>query len=148
MENKILFLCVHNSARSQMAEAFLNQIDGKTLIAESAGLEPGTLNANVIEVMKEKGIDISKNKTKDVFELVKQGKTFDAVITVCDAHNAERCPVFPGKVKRIAWFYDDPSSFKGTEEEVLERTRQVRDAIERDVKDFVKEASEISFWVN
>ena len=146
MEYKILFLCVHNSARSQMAEAFLNKLDGKALIAESAGLEPGTLNPNVVEVMKEIGIDISGNRTKDVFELFKDGKKYDAVVTVCDAHNAERCPVFPGKVKRIAWFYDDPSSFKGTHEEILERTRQVRDAVERDVTAFVKEANDISFW--
>ncbi len=93
----VLFVCIHNSARSQMAEAFLNELGKENFHAESAGLEPGKLNPNVIKVMQEIGIDISNNSTTDVFDLFRKGKRYDAVVTVCDAANGERCPVFPGK---------------------------------------------------
>src|SRR3974377_1305833 len=96
MKKKVLFVCIHNSARSQMAEAFLNQICRETFEAQSAGLEPGKLNPVVVEAMKEVGIDISANRTKEVFDMVKGGKTFSYVITVCDEASAERCPIFPG----------------------------------------------------
>ena len=136
---KVLFLCVHNSARSQMAEAFLNQIGGDMLIAESAGLEPGVLNPYVIEVMKEIGIDISANQTRSAFDLFKQGRRFNFVITVCDAANAERCPIFPGVTKRISWSFEDPSLFTGTHEEKLAKTRIVRDNIRTQIEKFVNE---------
>jgi arsenate reductase len=136
---KVLFLCVHNSARSQMAEAFLNQLAGDTFIAESAGLEPGNLNPLVVEVMGEIGLDISGNKTRSAFDLFKQGQMFHFVITVCDAANAERCPIFPGVTKRISWSFEDPSSFTGTHEEKLEKTRHVRDKIKSEIEKFVKE---------
>ena len=97
--------------------------------------------------MKETGIDISHKKTQGVFDLFQQGKKYDAVITVCDAANAERCPIFPGKVKRMAWSFPDPSAFKGSEEEILENTRKIRDEIENKVRAFIKEAEELSFWV-
>ena len=83
-KKKVLFVCIHNSARSQMAEAFLKQMAGDRLEVESAGLEPGKLNPIVVEAMKEVGIDISQNKTKSVFDFYKQGKKYDYVITVCD----------------------------------------------------------------
>lgn len=146
-KHRTLFVCIHNSARSQMAEAFLNVIGHTNFQADSAGLEPGTLNPKVVAVMKEKGIDISRNKTKSVFDLFKQGTLYNAVITVCDAASAESCPIFPGVVKRIGWSFADPSSFTGTEEEVLENTRKVRDEIERKITEFVKEASEVSYWI-
>jgi arsenate reductase len=136
---KVLFLCVHNSARSQMAEAFLNQLAGDTFKAESAGLEPGILNPLVVEVMQEIGIDISGNQTRSAFDLFKQGLTFNFIITVCDAANAERCPIFPGVTKRISWSFDDPSSFTGTHEEKLAKTRLVRDKIKSEVEKFVNE---------
>jgi arsenate reductase len=136
---KVLFLCVHNSARSQMAEAFLNQLAGDIFKAESAGLEPGILNPLVVEVMQEIGIDISGNQTRSAFDLFKQGLTFNFVITVCDAANAERCPIFPGVTKRISWSFDDPSSFTGTHEEKLAKTRIVRDKIKSEVKKFANE---------
>jgi arsenate reductase len=129
IKHKILFVCIHNSARSQMAEAFLNELGGEHFSAESAGLEPGTLNPVVVQVMKEAGIDISHKNTQAVFDLLKQGKAYDAVITVCDEASAEKCPVFPGKAKRAGWSFPDPSSFAGTKEEILEQTRKVRDAI-------------------
>ncbi len=100
---KVLFVCVHNSARSQMAEAFLNQLAGDKFKAESAGLEPGTLNPLVVEVMKEIGIDISHNQTKSAFDFFKQGRLFNFVITVCDSASAERCPIFPGVTQRLGW---------------------------------------------
>src|SRR5579863_2061337 len=103
LRHKILFVCIHNSARSQMAEAFLNKYGKDQYQAESAGIEPGKMNPNVVMVMQEVGIDLSKKKTQGVFDLLKQGKSYNAVITVCDAASAEKCPVFPGKGKKLAW---------------------------------------------
>src|ERR1700720_1397799 len=127
MKKKALFVCIHNSARSQMAEAFLNQICGEEFEAHSAGLEPGKLNPLVVEAMAEAGIDISKNPTKAVFDMFKSGQLFGYVITVCDEASAERCPIFPGVTKRLHWSFPDPSSFQGTDDERLEQTRAVRD---------------------
>lgn len=136
---RVLFICIHNSARSQMAEAFTNQLGAGAFIAESAGLEPGILNQDVVKLMLESGIDISGNKTKDVFEMHAGGKSFDYVITVCDAKNAERCPVFPGKAKKIAWMFDDPSQVTGSNEERLFKIREVRDEIKNAVGNFINE---------
>jgi len=119
-----------------MAEAFLKHFGGDRFEVMSAGLEPGKLNPNVVEVMKEKGIDISGNSTKSVFDLHKQGMTFDYVITVCHSEAAERCPVFPGKTARLHWPFSDPSGFTGEREDVMEKTRAVRDEIEAEVKKF------------
>src|SRR5205085_4369744 len=94
MKANVLFICIHNSARSQMAEAWLNQLCGESFAAESAGLEPGTLNPLVVEAMGEVGIDISQKKTRAVFDVFKSGKLFASVITVCDETSAERCPIF------------------------------------------------------
>lgn len=137
MAKKVLFLCIHNSARSQMAEAYLKKFGGDKYEVESAGLEPGKLNALVVEVMKEDGIDISKNPTNDVFEFYRQGRTYNTVITVCDQANAERCPVFPGMSQKTAWSFEDPSSFDGSHEERLASTREVRDAIKEAVRNYV-----------
>jgi len=130
-----------------MAEAFLNNRGAGHFEAESAGLEPGKLNPNVVGVMKEAGVDISANKTQSVFDLFKQGRQYDAVITVCDGASAETCPVFPGAVKRIGWSFADPSRFNGTQEEILEKTRQVRDEIEKKINEFVKEADSVNYWI-
>jgi len=124
-----------------MAEAYLKKFGGDKYQVESAGLEPSKLNGLVVEVMKEDGIDISNNPTNDVFEFHQQGKTYDTVITVCDQANAERCPVFPSMSKKIAWSFEDPSSFVGSHEEKLAKTRQVRDAIKQTVKEFVTQHS-------
>jgi len=134
MKAKVLFVCIHNSARSQMAEAFLNQICGDFFEAHSAGLEPGNLNPIVVEAMREIGIDISGNKTKAVFDMFKSGKMFQYVITVCDETSAERCPIFPGIAKRLHWSFPDPSSFPGTHDEKLAETRKVRDIIKNKVE--------------
>ena len=134
-KKNVLFICVHNSARSQMAEAFLKQMAGDKFEVESAGLEPGKLNLIVVEVMKEVGIDISQNKTKSVFDFYKQGKQYDYVITVCDESQSGACPMFPGKGERLHWGFDDPSGFQGIWEEKLEKTREVRDKIKHRIID-------------
>jgi len=134
---KILFVCIHNSARSQMAEAFANFLGKGKLLAFSAGIEPGTLNPYVVKAMKEIGLDISNNKTKGIDTFLKSNHSFDYVITVCDATSGERCPIFPGKVKRLHWEFDDPSAFKGTEEEIMVKVREVRDKIKENVVEFL-----------
>ena len=142
---KVLFVCVHNSARSQMAEAFLNEMAGDLFEAESAGLEPGKLNSVVVEAMKEISIDISKNQTKSVFDFFKQGRLFNFVISVCDGANAERCPIFPGVTKRMGWTFEDPASFTGTEEEKLTQTRLVRDNIKAEIEKFIQTYHQATF---
>jgi arsenate reductase len=126
-----------------MAEAFLKQRAQERFEAESAGLEPGKLNPLVIEVMQEIGIDISQNTTKSVFDLYKQGKRYDYVITVCDESQAQKCPVFPGTTatQRIHWGFDDPASFEGSREEKLERTRSVRDNIKQRIDSWLRSIS-------
>lgn len=138
-KDKVLFVCIHNSARSQMAEALLKKMAGDRFEAESAGLEPGTLNPLAVEVMKEIGIDISQNKTKSAFELFKEGRLYTHVITVCDETSAEQCPFFPGITTRLHWSFADPSSLTGTHEEKLEKTRQVREAIKERIEAWLKE---------
>lgn len=134
---KVLFLCIHNSARSQMGEAYLKKFANDLFMAESAGLEAGTLNPFAIKAMAIDGIDISQNKTKNVFDFHREGKSFDFVITVCDEANASRCPLFTGPHKKINWSFEDPSSFIGTEEEQLIMTIKIRDQIKTAVLDFI-----------
>ena len=136
---KVLFVCIHNSARSQMAEAFLNSLAGDRFEAESAGIEPGKLNPIVVDAMKEIGLDISENKTKDVFEFYKLGKTYNYVITVCDKNAAEKCPVFLGVAERIHWSFPDPSALSGNYEEKLEGTRKIRDQIKRKIEEWIRD---------
>lgn len=134
---KVLFVCLRNRARSQMAEAFLKKTGEGLFIAESAGLEPGELNPLAVEVMKEVGIDISQNPARSVFDLYKQGKLYSYVIAVCDTSSAQRCPLFPGYTVRMEWPFDDPEDFPGTYEERLAKTRALRDQIEQKVREFV-----------
>jgi arsenate reductase (thioredoxin) len=129
MKKKVLFICHHNSARSQMAAAWLNDICGDNFEAESAGLEPGELNPLAVQVMNEVGIDISNNKTQAVFDVFKRGQIFAYVITVCDETSAEKCPIFPGVTNRVHWSFPDPSALVGTQQERLQGTRRIRDDI-------------------
>jgi arsenate reductase len=138
-KSKVLFVCVHNSARSQMAEAFLNHLAGDRFEAQSAGLEPGTLNPLAVETMAEAGIDISGNQTKGVFDFFKSGAMFNYVVTVCDGANAERCPIFPGVTQRLHWSFADPSALEGTHEEKLAAVRRIRDEIKASVELFVEQ---------
>lgn len=142
-KKRVLFVCVHNSARSQMAEAFLKALAGDRFDVMSAGLEPGTLNPLAVEVMKEIGIDISQNKTKSAFDLFKKGELFAYVITVCDAASAEQCPLFPGLLTaQIHWSFADPSAFTGNHEEKLTQTRVVRDAIKAKIEEWLREMND------
>lgn len=136
MKKRVLFVCIHNSARSQMAEAFLNKHCGETFAAESAGIEPGTLNPIVVDALKESGIDISGKATRGVDQVLKSGTVFTYVVTVCDETSAERCPVFPGGAQRLHWGFPDPSRFEGSRDEKLAQTRRVRDIIEKKVLEF------------
>ena len=129
MKKKVLFICVHNSARSQMAEAFLNLICPDYFEAHSAGLEPGALNPLAVEAMREVGVDISGKKTQAVFDVFKTGEFFPFVITVCDETSAERCPIFPGVTQRLHWSFPDPAALCGTHDERLEGVRKIRDQI-------------------
>ncbi len=139
MKKKALFICVHNSARSQMAAALLNKRCGEFFQAESAGLEPGKLNPLAVEALREIGIDISKNKTQAVFDVFKSGELFAYVITVCDESEAESCPIFPGVTTRLHWSFPDPSKFTGMPEEQIEQTRHVLHRIDDQVRRFCAE---------
>jgi arsenate reductase (thioredoxin) len=139
MKKTVLFVCIHNSARSQMAEAFLNHLCPAQFEAHSAGLEPGVLNPVVVEAMREIGMDISGQLTKAVFDMIKSGKRFTYVITVCDEASAERCPIFPGVTTRLHWGFPDPSAVQGSDSERLARTREVRDSIRRKVETWCEE---------
>jgi arsenate reductase (thioredoxin) len=138
---RVLFLCVHNSARSQIAEAYLRTLGGDRFEVESAGLEPGKLNPYVVRALQEDGIDISAKKTQDVFTLYKEGRRYSYVITVCSKEAAERCPIFPGvsgAMQRLHWPFPDPSTFTGTDEQIMAQVRAVRDAIREAVRRFAE----------
>ena len=135
---RVLFLCTGNSARSQMAEAFLRKYGGENYEAHSAGLEPKGLNPLTIQVMSEIGIDISGQRSKGVSEYL--GKVlFQYLVTVCD--NAEKnCPTtWPGISNRMHWSFEDPAAFEGTDEKKLVKFREIRDQIEKRVKDWLAE---------
>ncbi|HTY60599.1 MAG TPA: arsenate reductase ArsC [Bacteroidota bacterium] len=138
-KTKVLFVCVQNSARSQMAEALLNRMDGDRFQAESAGIEPGKLNPLAIAAMKQMDIDISHKDTRDVFDLWRKGGIYNYVITVCDEASGERCPIFPGVTKRLHWSFDDPATFTGAFEERLARTISVRDQIKERIQAWIHE---------
>jgi arsenate reductase len=138
-KTKVLFICVHNSARSQMAEAFLNHYAPNRFAAESAGLEPGVLNPLVVRAMAEIGIDISAKTTRSAFDLLRRGEWFGWVITVCDESRAEACPVFPGGGRRDHWGFPDPAAFTGSDGEKMEQVRRLRDRISGRVKKWIGE---------
>lgn len=138
-KTKVLFVCVHNAARSQMAEAFMNHHCGDSYEAESAGLEPTEVSPVVIGAMMEVGIDVSRNRSKSVFDFFKEGRLYGFVITVCDESNSERCPIFPGITAKLHWSFDDPSRFTGSDEERLEKVRTLRDQIKDKVQAFCTE---------
>ncbi len=141
-KKRVLFVCIHNSARSQMAQAFLNLIAGDRFEAESAGIEAGTLNPLAVEAMAEVGIDISGNTTRKAFDLLKSGQRFHYVITVCDAANAQKCPVFPGALQYINWSFPDPAQLQGTHEEKMAEVRKIRDAIKAKIESWISDKKE------
>jgi arsenate reductase (thioredoxin) len=131
-KQRVIFLCTGNSARSQMAEAFLRSYSGDRFEAYSAGLEPKPMNPLTVRVMKEANIDVSGQRSKGVGEYLGKVK-FQYLITVCD--DAEKnCPtVWPGVNKRLHWSFEDPAKFEGTEEERLTKFREVRDLIDKKI---------------
>ena len=131
---RVLFLCVHNSARSQMAEGILRELGGDRFEAHSAGNEATLVRPLAIEAMAEVGIDISQQRSKHVDEYA--GQRFDFAVTVCD-DSRESCPYFPGAAKQLHWSFPDPSAAVGTDDERLAVFRQMRDDISRSVRDFI-----------
>ncbi len=131
----ILVLCTGNSCRSQMAEGYLREFSGIHAQVQSAGIEAHGVNPRAIRVMKEDGVDISSQTSKTVDEL--KETSFDYVITVCDNAN-ERCPVFPSTAKKFHHNFPDPAKAKGTEEEILNEFRKVRDRIKLWCLEFCK----------
>jgi arsenate reductase len=137
---KIMFLCTGNSCRSQMAEGFATKLGKGILEVHSAGLSPHGVNPRAITVMKEIGIDISHQTSKPIDEELL--KPMDIVITLCD-DAAESCPWTPPEIKRIHWSLKDPAKATGSEEEIMDAFRSVRDEIEKRVKKFIEEERNI-----
>ena len=134
---RVLILCTGNSARSQMAEGLLRHDGNQSFDVESAGIEPTSVRAEAVVVMREIGIDIAGHRSKSIDEFM--GREFDHVITVCDNAN-ERCPVFPGNVKRIHWSFEDPAARIGKEVERLDVFRRIRDEIRERLRQFLSES--------
>ena len=141
MKTKILFICQHNSGRSQIAEAYLRKFAGDHFEIDSAGLEPSdSVNPLVVEVMKEDGLYISGKRPQRVMDLFKAGKIYSHVITVC--HDSEnQCPIFPGITKRWHWPFPDPAKATGSHQEKLAKVREIRDQI----KDWLLNPGEETF---
>jgi len=137
-KTRVLFLCTGNTARSQMAEAFLRKYGGDRFEAYSAGLEPDVINLYVYQVMEEVGLDLAGQRSKSISEYM--GKVhFGYLITVC-ANAEEKCPaVFPGMGQRLHWPFEDPAAFEGSDEEKKVKFREVRDQIEQRIKDWLAE---------
>jgi arsenate reductase len=135
---KVLFVCIHNSARSQMAESFINEFASTKFIAESAGIQPGNLNPFVVKAMQEVDIDISKNTTNSAKSFIEENRQYDYIITVCDQASAERCPVFPGQAKRVHLGFEDPSGLDGSDDDKLKETRRIRDQIQEKILDWAE----------
>lgn len=135
-KQRVLFLCTGNSARSQMAEAFLRKYAGNTLEAHSAGLEPKGVNPLTVQVMHEVGVDISRQTSKGI-ETYLGKMLFQYLVTVCDDAD-KNCPtIWPGVNIRLHWSFEDPARFEGTEAEKFAKFREVRDQIEKKVKEWV-----------
>jgi len=130
MQKKVLFICTHNSARSQIAEALINNLYRDKYEAQSAGITPTEINPYVVKAMAEIGIDILKNRSKSIEEF--RGENFNYVVTVCD-NAKESCPFFPGE-KIIHKAFEDPSKFKGSEEEIMKEVRRIREEIREWIK--------------
>ena len=126
-KTRIMFVCIHNSARSQMCEAFVRHYGGERFDVHSSGIEAGKLNPLVVQAMAEIGISMEGQYAKPANEYIEKDEKFDYVVTVCDESSAERCPMFPGKHTRLHWGFPDPSAITGTDEEKLAGIRPIRD---------------------
>jgi len=140
-KTRVLFVCVHNSARSQMAEALLKELGGEEYHVESAGFEPSSVNPLAVETMRQIGIDISRNETHSVFDFFKEGRLYEYVITVCDDTDESRCPIFPGITERLHWPFPDLAALSGSQEEKLTQAAEIRDEIKERISQWVEEKS-------
>ena len=136
---KVLFICIRNSGRSQIAEAYLKKIGGDRFEVESAGYNPGPISSLIVKVMEEDGFDLSGTKSKSAWDFFREGRFYNYVITVCDRAHEEECPIFPKPFLQLNWPYPDPESFTGTDEEKLEQARKLRDLIKARVGQFVED---------
>ena len=144
MKKKVLFICVQNSARSQIAAALLNEMCGDYFEAQSAGLEPGVLNPLGVEALQQRGIDISRKKTQSVFDVWKSAQhIFAYVITVCSESEAQRCPIFPGVTTRLHWSFAHPAKFTGTHAEKIAKTGELLEEIRAKIEGFCDEHCEL-----
>ena len=141
-KTRVLFLCTHNSARSQMAEAFLRKYSGDRFEVHSAGLEPTGLHPLAKRVMEEIGFDMSGQESKDLKQFLGTSH-FGYLVTVCAKAEAT-CPIFPGASIRLHWPFDDPADFEGTEKEKLNKFRDIRDGIEEKIKSWIEEVAQSS----
>lgn len=139
MPKRVLFICTHNSARSQIAEAWLKRLGGAGFEVESAGLEPGILKPLVIEAMQEAGIDLSSKTTQTVADVLKSGRRFDYVIAFYDQKKAGQCPTFPGEVTRRHWEIPERPKTPASKEEQLAHVRSVRELIKQRVEAWLAE---------
>ncbi len=131
---KIMFVCIHNSARSQMCEAFVRHYADDRFAAYSSGIEAGHLNPLVVQAMEEIGISMQGHYAKPAQDFADGHEAFDYVVTVCDESNAERCPIFPATGEPSHWPFPDPSALSGTDAEKLAGIRIIRDAIQQTIR--------------
>lgn len=136
---KVLFICIRNSGRSQIAEAYLKKFGGEKFEVESAGYNPGPIPSMIVKVMEEDGFDLSGAQSKSAWDLFREGRFYNYVITVCDRAHEEECPIFPKPFLQLNWPYPDPDSFTGSEEEKMEQVRELRDSIKARVEQFVED---------
>ena len=141
-KKKVLFVCVHNTGRSQMAQAWMNHICPDLFEAQSAGITPARrINPLVVKVMQEVGIDLSGSRPRSVFDVYKSKEVFSYIITVCDQASAEKCPVFLGLIRQLHWSFPDPAALGGTDEEVLAGIRKIRDDIRDRITSWCRDVS-------
>lgn len=133
MKRRVLFLCVHNSARSQIAEGLLRRMAGEFMDVSSAGSQPSAINPFAVRVLQDRGIDASMQYAKNVQDFLTQ--SFDYVITLCED---EVCPVFPGAGARLHWGMPDPSAVEGDTDTRLDAFRETADAIQARLDEFVQ----------
>ncbi len=139
-KTRVLFLCGQNTARSQIAEAYMKTIDEGDFTVESAGLEAGPgIHPVAAEVMREIGLDIAENDVTAVMDLFREGREYDYVVAVCDAAKAGRCPDFPGEHKRLHWPFRDIGALEGSWEEKLSAAREIREQIREAVEGMIAE---------
>lgn len=137
MKERVLAVCIHNSARSQMTEELIRKYGNDKFEVVSAGIEPGKINPFVAELLLEEDIDIRNKATRSVFDLREAGEHFDYVIAVCGKEAADACPVFPAEKKRIQWPFPDPSKAEGSDKEKLDYIRVIKEGIKRQVLHFI-----------